>query len=386
MDGALILTWLQATSALPLPDYRKHGRRSLGIEKANAHPSALSRHNRQSAATSSLSTQFRMTAPSHNETSTEQFSTLPIDRDRRESSPSSSTRPTSSERSRTSAASSAGRIDVTSALYRDDVLELNGIYVEKNPGNVPAHILEKTFEIQHALSLEVIPEQVAREWCAKVVEVEDAAEDRIFTVLSSILPIFPLAEHSTRLAREQKVAFRSAYAARVLPVSQEPQNKVSRPAPDLTYGLTSSALGDRVWRLCASFPRREYSQPMPGLFWPFFVVEFKAPARGGTLPAAINQCAGDGSACLSAALVLEDSGPPWSHNIAFSCAIDGQTASIFVHWKSDDTNRPLRVSNLNRYLLSNPEDLSKLSWHVRGILHWGTGERCELIKAALSEA
>ena len=132
----------------------------------------------------------------------------------------------------------------------------------------------------------------------------------------------------------------------------------------------------------------KYSRPAKDLYWPFFIVEFEAPAAGGNIYAAANQCAGGGSASLLAAHALYTVASQGNYvadvtdSVAYSAAIDGDAANLHVHWYEvgDGT---YYLERIHRYNFDRPDDIQKFQQHTKNIVDWGLGTRLEKIKRAL---
>ncbi|TKA64920.1 hypothetical protein B0A49_12968 [Cryomyces minteri] len=230
-------------------------------------------------------------------------------------------------------------------------------------------------------------EEIER-WCKEILSVEDEGEDEIAGKLGVTLPVFPRvgSEHE-HLARKNKRPFGAtsellpAVAASLQPDSLLP--RIRGPVPDITYGIKPSAF-NTPQEICHNQPPlNEIHQPIADLYWPFLAVEIKSQAKGGSLYVATNQCAGSGSACVKAMDILSTDYPLSNDTplLAFSCAVDGGTAKLYVHWQSSPGE--FHLATIQRYLLSDPQYLHDLYRHVYSIIHWGTHERLSYIRRVL---
>lgn len=128
--------------------------------------------------------------------------------------------------------------------------------------------------------------------------------------------------------------------------------KVSKPVPDMLYGYD---LYECVRNPDGAFPQQQ-AQLLSmtdevlandyGMIYPFFVIEFKADGPSpGSLWVGTNQCLGGSASCVNMAERLNDqlrqcksSEVRLIDNAAFSIAMSGTEARLYISWK-DDVNR-----------------------------------------------
>ncbi|GME34152.1 hypothetical protein GTA08_BOTSDO12582 [Neofusicoccum parvum] len=143
--------------------------------------------------------------------------------------------------------------------------------------------------------------------------------------------------------------------------------RVRTPVPDVTFGLSDTAFARQQLLAMIIPPTSSVCEPISSLYWPFFVLEYKAQAKGGSIYVVVNQCAGSGSACIKAQAKLKT---PADHiPLAFSYAIDDRTAELLVHHLDESTK--YYVSTVHRYLLADPLHLEHLHRHIHNIIDWG---------------
>ena len=158
---------------------------------------------------------------------------------------------------------------------------------------------------------------------------------------------------------------------------------MKNPKPDLVYGLARDAFKE-VGKI-ANSNDRDLAQISPGIYHPFFIIEFKS--HKGDLLDAMNQASRGGAVLTNSMHILKqkagfkeladeyDFG-----SFAFSLVLDPFSARIYVHW------RELRVENyksvvyhhmhfIDGYILESKESIDKLRIAVKNILDWGVGER-----------
>ncbi|KAK7704278.1 hypothetical protein SLS57_010527 [Botryosphaeria dothidea] len=280
---------------------------------------------------------------------------------------------------------------VRSPRYRQNVLELNGVFISKSCDAAPASVQSLVDAVLGAPRDEAAPsaEELQR-WVRAIVAAEDLGEEDVGNVLLSSVSLLPSAEHHPLVQRIAKQPF--ARPDLCLPrisgladglTTNVP--RISTPVPNVTYGLRAAAFTtqQRVAMTTIS-PTNAVSEPIPELFWPFLAVEFKAQNKAGSMHTATNQCAGAGSAAVKAQKILAGQWPvqpPVTH-AAFSCAMDGRSAELFVHYASED-GAAYHLASVNRYLLADPDHLARLHLHLHNITDWGVGNHLTAISRLL---
>ncbi len=126
------------------------------------------------------------------------------------------------------------------------------------------------------------------------------------------------------------------------------------------------------------------SQPVPDVYWPFFVVE----AQEESMAAARNACAGSGATCNNTLMILagvaqepqkyrQDMDALWNLSKAaqsFSLAINGKTACLNTH--NSEGCLPHAVAAIRTYRLDDERDVEALASRIRSIFIWA--ENCRL--------
>lgn len=176
------------------------------------------------------------------------------------------------------------------------------------------------------------------------------------------------------------------------------QPTVPNPVPDLLYGYRARAFSAMQSLIQRSIDEQSdccLSKTTRDLYWGFFIIEFKSQATGGTIWSATKQCAGAGAACTNALDRMlkaasgggggrDHSGRPDS--ISFSLAIDGQTASLHVHWHQEDIGDSFYCSRVRHYVLFEADGVRNLKFDVDSILEWGVKTRLVAIRSALDRS
>jgi hypothetical protein len=164
--------------------------------------------------------------------------------------------------------------------------------------------------------------------------------------------------------------------------------KVSTPVPDMLFGYTDEAFPQQQIQLISM--GNETVANSQGLIYPFFVIEFKAdgPSGAGSLWVATNQCLGGSASCVNIAERLNHQlGQCKSDKVqpidsaAFSIAMSGTEARLYISWKHDELNYYTR--KVDSFLLQSPEYYLKFRKYVRNIIDWGKDKRLKEIRDSL---
>ena len=138
-----------------------------------------------------------------------------------------------------------------------------------------------------------------------------------------------------------------------------------RRAPCLTnFGYTDKAFAQQQMQLISM--GMDVVANDQGLIYPFFVIEFNGDSA---LWVATNQCLGASASCVNIAERLNDrlkqsnSEIIWSiENAAFSVAINGTEARLYIPWKHDELDYHTR--KVDSFLLQNPKDYLEFRKYV----------------------
>ncbi|KAF7867310.1 hypothetical protein EAF04_005393 [Stromatinia cepivora] len=268
---------------------------------------------------------------------------------------------------------------VTSALYRDTNLDVNNIYIcsfyEEFPSDI-AGLVDLVNKDRDTPGLS--PGQVKPNTDLEFLEMaggESDVEEYFRTHL------FPVPRSTDALQRTVKIPI----AKHAVPDSGFTL-KVSTPVPDILFG----------YRRKQAFPQQqtqfgfigdEMVVNSQGLVYPFFVVEFKGdgPSGCGSLYVATNQCLGGSASCVNIAERLnrqcKNKNFRASDSAAFSIAMNGTEARLYITWKYDELKYYMR--KINSFLLQDPEHYAKFLKYVLNIIDWGMGKRLKEIQKSL---
>ena len=163
---------------------------------------------------------------------------------------------------------------------------------------------------------------------------------------------------------------------------------VSTPVPDMLFGYDRKrAFPQQQQQTRLRSMGNEMVANTQGLVYPFFVIEFKAdgPGGSGSMWAATNQCLGGSASCVNVAERLNcqlrqyDEIQPMN-SAAFSIAMNGTEARLFVSWKH---NENYYMQKVDSFLLQKPNNYIEFCKYVRNILDWGKEQRLNEIRDSL---
>jgi hypothetical protein len=196
--------------------------------------------------------------------------------------------------------------------------------------------------------------------------------------------LFPNPDASDPLKRSA----RQLMAKHTVP-STGSKHKVSTPVPDVLYGYNRSvAFAQQQGQLISM--DNEMVANSHDLLYPFFVIEFKGdgPSSNGSLWVATNQCLGGSASCVNVAERLNsqlrkcrnDQVRPIT-TAAFSIAMSGTEARLYVSWKHDDLE--YYMQQVESFVLQRPEHYLEFRKYVRNIIDWGKDKRLKEIRDSL---
>ncbi|KIY01185.1 uncharacterized protein Z520_02737 [Fonsecaea multimorphosa CBS 102226] len=173
------------------------------------------------------------------------------------------------------------------------------------------------------------------------------------------------------------------------------------PRPTITLGYSSKAFSSHQLELqhgIISNSRNEpcnldkLSQPVPDVYWPFFVVE----VQDESMLAARNASAGSAATCNNALMIFagaaeeaqryhSDMNFLWRLSKAaqsFSLSINGKTACLNTH--NSEGCLPHAVATIRTYRLDNDKDVESMAARISSILVWAENCRLQSISDLLS--
>lgn len=152
--------------------------------------------------------------------------------------------------------------------------------------------------------------------------------------------------------------------------------------------------GERRWQPVQLQPQPVFATPSSAGCWPFFTVEFKSEARGGTFWVAENQSATSGAVCVNAMEKLLAMVAPTTtiavadfDSVSFSCNVNASTADLWIHYCpywDRDRDRCFCSSRLRRFDMGLVSDVVAFRNAVRNIVEFGFKDRLPRILEVLA--
>ena len=296
--------------------------------------------------------------------------------------------------SKNSTGSKQTRIDATNTNYRSDVLASNRVTFKSATTPLPVNVAAVVNKLVFEQGSSQMDDTTATESRDKIIQLGEDAEAELSHGFMA-MDILPSKAPEKVLKRVQQLPFTNA----ILPRAIVPDGlsvaiqTICEPKPDVAYGCTlqgfSSSQQITQRSTVNGVNLSKFSRLAKDLYWPFLVVEFKAPAVGGNIYVAENQCAGGGSASLLACQTLHsiasqanDSAEDLTDSVTYSAAIDGAAANLLVHWY-DVVDEMYYLERIHHYDLNRPADIQKFHLHTKNIVDWGVSSRLKKIRAAL---
>ncbi len=72
-------------------------------------------------------------------------------------------------------------------------------------------------------------------------------------------------------------------------------------------------------------------------------------------------------------------------SVAFSCCVDSEDASLWIHWREVADQRRFFGSRIGRYDLHSSRGIREFRAAVRNIIDYGFGDRQSMINSALQD-
>ena len=282
------------------------------------------------------------------------------------------------------ASTQSPRANTSSPIYRS-VLFNNNVRMDPTGRDMPKEVREMMDkQVLKGRSSPELSKDVVEKIVTKAVDLANSAEANISSLLST--EMFPI-DHP-----DISDGGNTLWSTEGLP-SDPIYDEVllAAPKPDYHYGYPIGQGSDwtRQESSVADHPfARPYTQPARGNKFPFFALELKSEATGGTLWHAENQAAGSGSHCVKAMRgVLKEASPdqdiPVTDCLAFTAAMTHREVIFYVHYYSEK-DRYYYMTYLQRCWTTDPADIQKCHDIVKNILDFGLVTRQRRIKEALA--
>ena len=167
---------------------------------------------------------------------------------------------------------------------------------------------------------------------------------------------------------------------------------LSPPKPDFHVGYPVGL--DAPWsaqeaRVVDHPYAQPYTQPATGNSLPFFTIELKSEAAGGTLWHAENQAAGSGTYCVKAMQWLLQHAEPAEISspvdaVSFSVAANARQLMFYVHYYSAEAETYV-MSYMQSCTITDPEDIQQCRNIVKNITEYGLGVRLKTLQKCLQK-
>lgn len=236
------------------------------------------------------------------------------------------------------ASSRSERLGTSNALYRQ-TLRNNGVYIDYVGSEISQEL--RTFLRSHILkerSSKLSPEVIARA-VKKALDIADGPE----------INVYDLTDQATLPIKRDDVGRGgdTPWHPNCLPRDERSDASLAIPKPDIHCGYPmgrASSWTQEENVVIAHTMAVRITQPAKGNSFPFFILELKSEAMGGTLWQAENQAAGSGACCVNIARwIFEQAYPSQTQSvldsIAFSACLTHRRVYFFVHFYSPTHKR-----------------------------------------------
>ncbi|KAK3376569.1 hypothetical protein B0T24DRAFT_222385 [Lasiosphaeria ovina] len=270
---------------------------------------------------------------------------------------------------------------VEDPFYRDQNLASNHIYMRPRYEPFPEHVANViTYVRKERDSPGPSLDNVYRDIALDDLEARGLDEAKVEDYFRG--RIFPGPEGGDSLERSD----RQPMSRHIVP-NAGPQFKISNPTPDMLYGYSRHhAFPNQQTQLISMGNEMNGTANSQSLMYPFFVIEFKG--NGGDLWVATNQCLGGSASCVNIAERLnrqlkacKSSKVKPIDSTAFSIAMNGEVARLYVSWKHSDLE--YYMQKVDSFLLQKPQDYIEFRKHVKNIMDWGKDNRLKEIRESL---
>ena len=171
--------------------------------------------------------------------------------------------------------------------------------------------------------------------------------------------------------------------------------QISQPKPDLSYGYCETAFTSHQWYALTHTQLAPYANPHPDYFFPFFHVIFTSARNGRRHWVAQNENAGSAAhSVISMEKLFEYARykirVPTEHEVsdsfAFSCCIDEEYATLWIHWINKTQPTAQYLSRRVRfYDWNDPQAIQQFVTEVKNIVSWGQDHRLRQIRARVED-
>lgn len=278
--------------------------------------------------------------------------------------------------------SSRSKIKTSDPKYRS-VLDNNYIYMDRSGMEAPDAI---TNIVQTQLFKPRTSPPLSREVLLKTVDQTDQWSGSTENVVNNLVntPMFPLERPGLALGGNTQ------WPSAGLPTNPDYPHPVALPKPDFHVGYSIGRRSDWSSKEAAVVDHHRalpHTQPGTGNRLPFFTLELKSEATGGTLWHAENQAAGSGTYCVRAMewlLGQAYSVQPDStvDTVAFSASATARQVVFYIHYYSPEQGAYF-MSYVKSFMTTDPQHIQECRNLVNNILDYGLGMRQQNLRDCL---
>ncbi|EHK48411.1 hypothetical protein TRIATDRAFT_178855, partial [Trichoderma atroviride IMI 206040] len=270
---------------------------------------------------------------------------------------------------------------VEDPYYRDQNLAANHVHMRHRDEQLPEHVANV---VDYARRNRESPgpslDEIYHDRALGELEMRGLDEPRVEDYFRD--RVFPQPSYGNSLERSD----RQPMSRHAVPNAGS-RFKISNPIPDMLYGYSRHhAFPDQQTQLISMGNEMNGTANNQSLMYPFFVIEFKG--NGGDLWVATNQCLGGSASCINIAERLnrqlresKSSKVKPVDSTAFSIAMNGTEARLYVSWKHNDLD--YYTQKVKSFLLQDPEHYIEFRKHVKNIIDWGKDQRLKEISESL---
>lgn len=270
----------------------------------------------------------------------------------------------------------------TSRMFRS-ILAANNIIMDLSGDAMPSELRELVdTRIRKSRSPPRLSEEQLAAFVKEVIRVWDKPE----TIVSDITKTSAFTIDRSDIAEGRG----NLWQVKPLPKDPEYPYSLPLPKPDRSYGYHTGQ--ESKWSITelAVVDHREalpYSQPSKEVLFPFYMIEMKSEASGGTLYVAENQAANSGTQSVRGRRWLHSQANPSgtlsvTDAIAFTAAISQRMAVLHVHWYCPEKEK-YYMSYIDCFRLQKPSDVLEYCHHHLNIQDFGGGDLQHSTRALL---
>lgn len=280
------------------------------------------------------------------------------------------------------ASSQSERHHTSSPIFRSGLFR-NGIVIDVS-GRQKSSEIEKLVDT-HLRKRRSSPQLEQKERFAfvdQVIKVWNKAEPIVSDVTKSLA--FPVERSGIVEGRD------TLWSTKPLPSNLKYSFALPAPKPDRHYGYPNgqdSDWTDSEVAVVDHHVARPYTQPTRENLFPFFMIEIKSEATGGTLYVAENQAAVSGAHSVHSLLWLRSQADPSrtqssTDSVVFTATVSQREAVFHVHWFSPKDDK-VYMSYIDSFAFMKDLDIQGCRDLVKNILDYGLEVRQPIIRDAL---